>query len=329
MEEKPLTSNVMMIRPHDFGFNEQTAQTNRFQKKTTDSVNLHALKEFNNAVKTLRLNGINTFVFDDLKDVDTPDSVFPNNWVSFHSDGTAVIYPMLALNRRNERRSDILNYLSSIYGFYCSRIIDLTQYENENKFLEGTGSLVLDRINKIAYASISERTNEKIVDIFCKELGYRSVKFHSYDQTGFPIYHTNVMMCLGEKFAMICLDSIRDSNEKNSVILSLKESGKEIIYLTLKQIMDFAGNALELLDSKGNKRLVMSKRAFNSLTKEQKIAIEKYCSIISIDVSTIEECGGGSIRCMLTEIFLPQKSKIKTTAKSSLRDVGHSRKSSR
>lgn len=316
MEEKALTNNVMMIRPHNFGFNEQTAKTNKFQKKTNFSVNSQALKEFNNAVETLRVNGINVFVFDDLKEVETPDSIFPNNWISFHSDGTIVVYPMLALNRRNERRADIISNLSNIYGFSCSRVIDLTSYENENKFLEGTGSLVLDRENMIAYSCLSERTNEEVLKKFCSGMKYKPVKFHSYDESGFPIYHTNVMMALGQKFAMICLDSIKDEEEKKAVISTIKGSGKTIIDLTFKQMLNFAGNALELLDSNGNKKLVISKKAMNCLSDQQKMEIEKHCDIISIDVSTIEECGGGSIRCMLAEIFLPQKKGIKTTAKS-------------
>jgi len=319
MEEKALTSNVLMIRPHNFGFNEQTAKTNKFQKKTGSSVNLQALKEFNNAVETLRKNGINVFVFDDLAGIETPDSVFPNNWISFHSDGTAVVYPMLALNRRNERRPDIIQNLSTIYGFYCARVIDLTKYENYNKFLEGTGSLVLDRENRIAYSCISERTNEEVLNKFCNEMNYKPVKFHAFDETGFPIYHTNVMMALGEKFAMVCLDSIKDNSDKQAVISAIKESGKTLIELTFEQMMNFAGNALELLDSKGNKKLVISKKALGSLSNEQKKELEKYCDIISIDVSTIEECGGGSIRCMLAEIFLPQKKGIKTIAKNPIK----------
>lgn len=314
MEEKSLTNNVMMIRPHNFGFNEQTAKTNKFQKKTGSSVNLQALKEFNNAVETLRMNGINVFVFDDLAGIETPDSVFPNNWISFHSDGTVVVYPMLALNRRNERRPDIIQSLSMFYGFSCSKVIDLTNYENNNKFLEGTGSLVLDRENKIAYSCISERTNEEVLNKFCNELKYKPVKFHAFDEAGFPIYHTNVMMALGEKFAMVCLNSIKDEDEKKAIVSSINRSGKILIELTFKQMLDFAGNALELLDSRGNKKLVISKKALSSLSNWQKEKLEKYCSVISIDVSTIEECGGGSIRCMLAEIFLPQKKEIKTTA---------------
>jgi hypothetical protein len=315
MEEKTLTSNVMMVRPHHFGFNEQTAKTNKFQKKIGSSVDLQALKEFNNAVEILRMNGINVFVFDDLKEVDTPDSIFPNNWVSFDSDGTAVIYPMLALNRRNERRPDIIQNLSTFYGFFCSRIIDLTYYENEDKFLEGTGSMVLDRKNKLVYACLSERTNEEVLNKFCSEMKYKPIKFHAFDETGFPIYHTNVMMALGEKFAMICLNSIKDKSERDAVVYAIKGSGKIIIDLTFKQMLNFAGNALELLDSNGNKKLVISKMALSSLSKEQINEIENYCNIISIDVSTIEKCGGGSIRCMLTEVFLPQKKGIKTITK--------------
>ncbi len=315
MEEKALTNNVMMVRPHNFGFNEQTAATNKFQKKASFSVNLQALNEFNNAVKTLRMHGINVLVFDDLNDIDTPDSIFPNNWISFHSDGTVVVYPMLALNRRNERRPDIIQNLSMFYGFSCSRVIDLTNYENSNKFLEGTGSLVLDRENRIAYSCVSERTNEEVLNKFCNEMNYRPVKFHAFDETGFPVYHTNVMMALGEKFAMVCLDSIKNEDDKTAVISAIKGSGKTLIELTFKQMLNFAGNALELLDSRGNKKLVISRKALNSLSNEQKDKLERYCSIISIDVSTIEECGGGSIRCMLAEIFLPQKKEIKTTAR--------------
>ncbi|MCL5420619.1 MAG: arginine deiminase-related protein [Candidatus Parvarchaeota archaeon] len=318
MEEKALTNNVVMIRPHNFGFNEQTAPTNKFQRKANGAVNSKALSEFNNAVKKLIKNGINVFVFDDLVDLDTPDSVFPNNWVSFHSDGTVVLYPMLARNRRAERRTDLLYTLSELYGFNVSRLLNLTDYEHKGKFLEGTGSLVLDRGNHIAYSCLSERTDSEVVDRFCRFMGYTAVKFKAYDKDGFTIYHTNVIMNVCSDFVMVCLNSIRDEEERNRVIDSIESSGKRIIDLSQDQIQNFAGNALELLDRNGRRKLVISKKAFDSLSTGQKALIRKYDEMLTVNVDTIEECGGGSIRCMLAEVFLPIKkaAKGKVTYKS-------------
>ncbi|MGN6638714.1 MAG: arginine deiminase-related protein, partial [Mucilaginibacter sp.] len=219
------TSTILMIRPVNFGFNEQTAGSNAFQNRNAiqQQVQDNALKEFNNLVKALRDNGVEVIVADDTEDPHKPDSIFPNNWVSFHNDGTVFLYPMMAENRRLERREDIIMQLED--EFKIKHVIDLSHFEQEHKFLEGTGSMVLDRENKIAYACLSPRTDKEVLDQFCTDSGYRSVLFHAVDQTGMDIYHTNVLMCMGSKFVVICLDSIKDQEEKNQVIQSLKDTG--------------------------------------------------------------------------------------------------------
>ncbi len=311
MEEEKIAGNVLMIRPHNFGFNKQTSGTNKFQKKSFKSVNQKALYEFNNAVNKLRENGIRVVVFDDLSDKDTPDSVFPNNWISFHSTGDVVLYPMLAENRRAERRKDIIDKLCSEYDFYCDKIIDFTKYEKKGMFLEGTGSLVLDRKNRLAYSSVSERTNRDMLIKFCRKMNYEPVIFKAYDKEGFPVYHTNVVMSVCPAFVIVCLDAIKDEGEKNNVISKIEKTGKRIIDISFDQMINFAGNALELMSVDGRKKLVISQKALDSLSRVQINLIKKYCDIIGINVNTIEECGGGSIRCMLAEVFLPLKKRIK------------------
>jgi hypothetical protein len=295
-----------MIRPVDFKFNEQTAGNNMFQIASSDSdVQTQALKEFDGFVDLLRKNDVDVTVVDDTLQPETPDSIFPNNWVSFHEDGSVYLYPMFSENRRLERRRDILDGLKE--NFEVNHISDLSFYEQQYAFLEGTGSMVLDRTNKIAYACLSVRTDEEVLNNFCMLTGYQAVPFQAVDGSNFPIYHTNVMMCIGDRFAVICMDSIRNPEEKLNVTISLKSSGKEIIEITLKQMNKFAGNMLQVANAAGESLLVMSEQAYLSLNAEQITALEQYSRIIYAPLYTIEKNGGGSARCMLAEIHLPAK----------------------
>lgn len=295
-----------MIRPVDFKFNEQTAGNNKFQVASTESdVQTQALKEFDGFVNLLKENGVDVTVVDDTLQPETPDSIFPNNWVSFHDDGSVFLYPMFSENRRLERRKEILDGLKD--RFEVNHVSDLSFYEMQYAFLEGTGSMVLDRTNKIAYACLSVRTDEEVLNNFCMLTGYQPVAFQAVDNTNFPIYHTNVMMCIGEQFAVICLDSIKKTEEKEQVALSLIDSGKEIIEISLEQMNHFAGNMLQVSNVNNESLLVMSEQAFLSLTEEQIAKLEKYSRIIYAPLYTIEKNGGGSARCMLAEIHLPLK----------------------
>ncbi len=308
---KQITNNIMMIKPVSFRYNQETAENNYYQK-VLDNISFKqiqnkALNEFNNFVKKLEDIGVNIIVIEDTGDFDTPDSIFPNNWVSFHDDGTIVLFPMCAKNRRNERRTDIFDHLADKFGFKINEVKDFTNFEQNGKYLEGTGSMVLDREHKICYSAISIRTNRELVLKFCKDLGYVPVCFTAnQDVNGkrMAIYHTNVMMCIADKFAVICLDSIDDKNERKNVIHSLISTGKEIIEITQDQKQIFAGNMLQVMGDEVF--LVMSSAAFSSLTQTQKNAIKRYCSIIHTSLDTIESCGGGSARCMMAEVFLPK-----------------------
>ena len=307
-----ITNNILMIKPVSFRYNEQTAVNNHYQKTLTnlssEEVQIKALLEFNTLVERLESFGVNVIVIEDTKQPETPDSIFPNNWVSFHKDGRIGLYPMCAENRRGERREDIFRYLVDEYGFKIKEIKDFTNFEKHNKYLEGTGSLVLDRDFKICYAAISMRTDEIAVMQFCEEFGYRPVCFTAnQDVNGkrMPIYHTNVMMCIADTFAVVCLESIDNKVERDSVIETLITTGKEIIEITQVQKSKFAGNMLQVMGDKPY--LVMSTSAFNSLTDKQKGTIEESCSIIHSSLDTIETCGGGSARCMIAEVFLPKK----------------------
>lgn len=301
-----------MIRPVDFRMNEETAVNNYFQKKLDDNnadVNAMAQKEFDAFVTKLRQVGVQVIVVDDLKKNNTPDSVFPNNWVSFHENGKVALYPMFAENRRPERREDILETLEE-KGYQIEEIIDYSSAEKEAVFLEGTGSLLLDRENRKAYCALSSRANEDLLIEFCEDFEYMPVIFKAYqdvDGTRKLIYHTNVMMCLAESFAVICLDCIDDKKERKNVVKHLKHDGKEIIAITEEQMHQFAGNMLQVEGAFGKKYLVMSVAAHKSLTKNQLETIEKYCQILSSDLETIETLGGGSARCMMAEVFLPQR----------------------
>lgn len=299
------TSNILMIRPVAFGFNAQT-EGNTFQHQSNENdAQEKALAEFNQFVNKLRLNHINVIVIQDTLNPHTPDSIFPNNWVSFHQDGSVYIYPMQAENRRMERREDILDALSA--QFNITEINDLTFTEDKGEYLEGTGSMVLDRENKIAYACLSIRTNPKVLDIFCTESGYKPFTFTAVDANNNPIYHTNVMMCMAEKFVVICLDSVSNSIEKEALITSFKDTGKEIIDISFEQMNHFAGNMLEVKNAYEQKFLVMSESAHRCLTKSQINQINQYAQILSSPIPTIENIGGGSARCMMAEIHLDKK----------------------
>ena len=307
-----ITNNILMIQPVSFRYNEQTAVNNYYQQVldnlSDEQTQEKALLEFNNLVELLKNVGVNVIVIEDTKKPDTPDSIFPNNWVSFHADGTVGLYPMCAENRRAERREDIFDTLVDEYGFKIKEIKDFSEFEEHDKYLEGTGSMVLDREHKICYAAISIRTDEIAVIQFCEEFGYRPVCFtanQSVNGERMAIYHTNVMMCVADRFAVICLDTIDDKDERKHVVETLSETGKEIIEITQAQNHRFAGNMLQVMGDKPY--LVMSNSAFSSLTDAQKKTIEKYCPIIYSSLDTIEACGGGSARCMMAEVFLPKK----------------------
>ena len=305
------TNSILMIRPNNFGFNEETSNDNHYQNKEflESNSNENAQKEFDNMVKNLKQNGISVHVFQDDDINYTPDSIFPNNWISFHENGDIGLYPMYAKNRRLERRPEVLEFLEE-QGFGIENIVDYSGAESENKFLEGTGSMILDRENRIAYCSISNRSNEDLFIDFCEDFEFTPVLFNSFQSVGderLPIYHTNVMMCVTMSYVVICLDAIDDKKQRKNVCEFIKKSEKELINISENQVEKFAGNMLELLNDKGESVLVMSKSAENSLSENQKNTIINYSKIISSDINTIELCGGGSARCMMAEIFLPKK----------------------
>jgi len=310
---KQIASSIMMIRPVAFRFNEQTAVNNYYQQVldgvTTDQVQEQAQNEFDTFVEKLRAKGVEVVVVEDTLEPNTPDSIFPNNWISFHQDGRVALYPMCAENRRLERREDILTILKEEHNFSINEVIDFSHYESEDIFLEGTGSMLLDRVNKIVYVALSLRTDAKIVEDFCEKFGYKAVAFTSNQTVGterLAIYHTNVMMCLAESFAVLCADTVDDEAERKAIIDSLKATGKEVVYITEAQKHRFAGNMLQVQSKTGEKYLVMSTSAHQSLSPEQVEQIEKKCQILSSSLDTIEACGGGSARCMMAEIFLPK-----------------------
>jgi len=305
------TDTILMIRPVNFRMNEETAVNNYFQEDLdikNAEINRKALEEFDEFVEKLRTVGINVIVESDDKLMDTPDSIFPNNWVSFHGNGDVAIYPMFAKNRRKERRDEVFIRLEN-EGFKIENIIDYTSAEDEGIFLEGTGSLLLDRVNSKAYCALSPRADEDLFIEFCEDFEYTPIIFtanQTVEGKRLAIYHTNVMMCLAENFAIICLDTIDDKKERKNVVKNLKQDGKEIISITEVQMHQFAGNMLQLRGEKNQRYLIMSNSAHNSLTPQQIKAIEKHCSILSSSLKTIETCGGGSARCMMAEVFLPK-----------------------
>lgn len=297
-------SRLLLIRPSAFGYNAETAESNVFQRKPeiTDLQIQHiALTEFENMVKTLEAYGVELFIFDD--HLQNTDSIFPNNWISFHEDGTVVLYPMMAESRRKERRLDIPEALRK--KLLINRLIDLTVYEAEGKYLEGTGSIVFDHKNRCAYATLSPRTDESLFNLLCKELDYKAVVFGATDENGIPLYHTNVMMCVAGEFAIVCSESIKDLSQRQLVLQELTSTGKELIEISFSQMRCFAGNALFLRGKKSQPMLLLSETALKSLEPHQKQVIQKYSEIISPSIETIEKAGGGSVRCMVSEILLP------------------------
>jgi hypothetical protein len=300
------TSHLLMIRPVHFTFNEQTAVNNAFQVAAADNdTPQKALKEFNDFVQVLTNNGIDVTVINDTLQPHTPDSIFPNNWISFHQDGTILLYPMYAANRRQERKPHVIEKIKE--KFSITKTIDLTNYENNNLFLEGTGSMVLDRENKIAYACLSQRTDADVLKDFCNQMNFTPVFFYAVDANNAPIYHTNVMMCIADKYAVICLDAIADEQERNKVIKTLENTNKQIVAITHQQMNQFAGNMLQVNNQEGMHFLVMSSQAYHSLTQEQVQLLENFNPILHSSLTTIETNGGGSARCMLAEVFLPLK----------------------
>lgn len=309
---KQTTNAIVMIRPVAFRMNEQTAINNYYQKVldglSPENVNAKAQQEFDAFVEKLRAVGVLVTVINDTLDPDTPDSIFPNNWISFHENGDVALYPMFAENRRAERREEILDQLED-EGFKIENIMDYTEAEADGFFLEGTGSLLLDRANEKAYCALSPRADEELFIEFCEDFDFAPVLFEAFQTVNGErklIYHTNVMMCLGETFAVICADCIDDKKERKMVLDNLKSDSKEIILITEEQVNNFAGNMLEVRGANEKRYLVMSASAHNALTPKQVVQLEKHATILSSSLDTIEACGGGSARCMMAEIFLPR-----------------------
>ncbi|MGB5227620.1 MAG: arginine deiminase-related protein [Eudoraea sp.] len=309
---KQITNTILMIRPVQFRMNEQTAVNNYFMEDIdlqNNAINLKAQQEFDTFVDVLRNIGIEVIVIEDTPVPDTPDSIFPNNWISFHSDGTVVIYPMFAENRREERRDDILEILEA-KGFRIENVMDYTSAEKEGLFLEGTGSILMDRVNQKVYCALSDRAHEELVIEFCEDFECTPVIFTAYQSVNgerLPIYHTNVMICMGEAYAVICLDAIDDKKERKNVLDHLKQDGKEIIEITEEQMHHFAGNMLQVAGASDKRYLIMSTSAYNSLRPDQISTLEKHNPIVHSPLDTIETCGGGSARCMMAEVFLPRQ----------------------
>ena len=307
--KKQITNTVLMVRPVRFRMNEQTVVNNYFQEEMdlkNDEINRQAQQEFDVLVEKLRTVGVKVIVVDDIYEQNTPDSVFPNNWITFHQNGDVAIYPMFAENRRRERREDILDKVEA-EGFDIENVYDYTDAEKENIFLEGTGAMVLDRVNRKAYCALSPRADEELFIEFCEDFEYTPVIFKAYQQVNneqLPIYHTNVMMALGVDFAVVCLDTITDKSERKNLLHHLKEDKKEVINITPEQMCQYAGNMLQV-QGKNSTYLVMSDAAYNALTPQQIQTIEKHTQILHSNLETIETCGGGSARCMMAEVFNP------------------------
>ena len=299
------TSHLLMIRPVNFSFNHETAVNNAFQVSGHSDGNVQsaALREFDHFVSLLKREGVDVTVVNDTPLPYTPDSIFPNNWISFHDNRTICLYPMFAENRRMERKEHVIQAITK--KFQVGHIIDLSTYEAKQLYLEGTGSMVLDRDKKIAYACLSPRTDKKVLEIFCNDMGYAPVSFTAVDPSGIAIYHTNVMMCVGSSYVVICLDVIADQTEKEFVTATIDKSGKKIILITPDQMNEFAGNMLEVKNDKDEALLVMSTRAFKALSNEQSAELASHARIVHADLTTIEISGGGSARCMMAEVHLP------------------------
>ncbi|MGL4362727.1 MAG: citrulline utilization hydrolase CtlX [Cellulosilyticaceae bacterium] len=308
MNTQHTSQHILMVRPASFGFNAQTAESNAFQQKPTqaaEEIQAKAVTEFDDFVAQLRALRIDVTVAQDSAEPTKPDAIFPNNWVSFHPDGQVFLFPMCTPNRRWERDPKIIQQIAE--SFDIKQINDLSATENQNMILEGTGSMVFDHINKIGYACLSPRTHKTLFENFCQKIGYQPISFTALDKSGGEIYHTNVVMCIGEGFVVICLESIPDKLEQKKIRNSFNKNEIEIIAISLDQMNNFAGNMLEVSNKNGKKYLIMSKTAYTSLNYTQQGIIRKYSEIVSVDIPTIESIGGGSARCMMAEIFCPKK----------------------
>ncbi|MCU0443784.1 MAG: arginine deiminase-related protein [Microscillaceae bacterium] len=303
-----LTSQILMIRPVRFAFNTQTAESNSFQNPQAiaeaEKTQAQALQEFDAMVANLRQRGVEVWVYNDTPEPHTPDSIFPNNWVSFHQDGKIILYPMYAPNRRLERRTDIIEDLKGTFA--VQEVVDLSHFEAQNHFLEGTGSLIFDRVNRIAYACLSPRADKMMLKMFGEKFDYEMIIFDALDRQGKPIYHTNVVMCLGDNFAVICDECIPNAQQREIVLDTLSKTGKEVVSITMTQLENFAGNMLNITTIEDEHLLVMSERAYRSLNAEQIATLEKYATMVYSSLATIENNGGGSARCMMAEVFLPK-----------------------
>lgn len=308
-ETAQTTSHILMVRPANFGFNEETAASNAFQTNdetmSSAEISHRALAEFDAFVEKLRSVGVDVIVVEDTNRPLKPDAVFPNNWVTFHQNGTIVTYPMTATVRRLERRDDIIRSIQE--RFRVEQKIQLQEFEEIDQYLEGTGSMIIDRPNKLVYACLSPRTHPDLLLRYCKTMGYTAVPFHAVDGDGLEIYHTNVMMALGETFVVICMETVQSEIEEELLYNKFEVTGKDIIEITLDQMMNFAGNMLHVKNGKGETFLVMSNQAFESLNEAQVAQITKHTNILSASIPTIETYGGGSVRCMMAEVFLPEK----------------------
>lgn len=307
------TSSVFMVRPHSFRKNEETATNNHYQRDIAQATPVEiierAQEEFDGLVAQLKAAGVEVVVFDEAEPHETPDALFPNNWISTHADGTVALYPMFAPNRRTERREDVPLVLEHQFGFDVRQIIDFTEFESHNKFLEGTGSIVLDRVNRKAYAALSDRTDARALEHFCDQLDFEPVAFQAFqtvDNQRLPIYHTNVMMSIGSGYAVVCLDCIDSDDERKQVVDAIAQDGLELIAITEEQVNQFAGNMLELTGDEGPV-LVMSASAYQSLVPGQIEKLQQHTTLLHAPLPTIETCGGGSARCMIAEIHLPKQ----------------------
>jgi hypothetical protein len=303
-----IASTILMVRPASFGFNAETAQNNVFQKNIKASqkeIQQKAVAEFDKFVATLRKKGVDVLVFEDTAKPVKPDALFPNNWFCTLQDGTLAVFPMYAANRRIEKRDDLLQMLVDKYN--VRDVEDWSEYEAEHLFLEGTGSMIIDQEHKVIYACISPRTNKSVLEKFAQAHGYKAMLFYSKDEDGTDVYHTNVIMHLGETYAVICMESIPNEAERIAVSQLLISTGHEVIPITLKQVHAFAGNMLQVKNAKREKFTILSKSAYDSLTKEQRDILQTHSTLLPIDITTIETIGGGSTRCMMAEIFLEKK----------------------
>ena len=310
MTHNQAPGTVMMVRPSHFGYNPETAASNSFQKaddkEDLSQIRRKANQEFDGLVAILKSSGVEVIVYAPNDGLETPDAVFPNNWVSFHQDGKVILYPMMAPSRRLERRIDVITTLDKNYGFTVDEIIDLSYFENQQQYLEGTGSMVLDYHNRIIYANHSPRTSMPVLNEAARLLKFKTCSFDAVDDSGLEIYHTNVLMCIGSGYSVVCIDSLKDQKDKINLEKSLESTGHEIINISYQQLQQFAGNMMELRNDQGKSILAMSENAYKSLTDQQRDRLSSYAELVYAPIDTIERLGGGSVRCMLAGVFLPR-----------------------